>query len=146
MAERLTEKKFSSPKPTLVEVEFDLGHSRIFKRSDGIVELHCADNFVYDMKHIQQNHNRLQGIAEGKKIVVLNIAGVNTTITKDARDYVSFGFHKQFIAAECFLIRSLSQRLLANFFIRVSKPKVPAQYFDLSKKAEAEKWLRKYKE
>ena len=144
MTNTLTEYKFAFIKPNAVEAEFDLGHSRIYKRKDGIVEIHCTDNFIYDIKHVQENHICLQKIANGGKVAVLSLTGKFTGITAELRDYLAFGYHHTFISAECFIIHSLAQRLIANFYIKVHSPKVPMRYFNLKDWALAEKWIKEF--
>lgn len=133
------------PLPENVDVEFKLEHSLILKRSDGIVEIRCADDFTYDLAHIIENHSYLKQLASTEKVLVLNFVEKFTSVTDEARNYVSEGPHKDFIAAEAFLIHSLPQRLLANFFMRISKPIVPAAFFAYHDKASAEKWLLKHR-
>ncbi len=136
---------FSSKEPQNFLERFDLGHTKIFKRSDGIIEVLCADSVVYDIPHIIENHNCMQKLANGGKVIKLTLAGKDTSITVELRDYLAFGYHHTFIAAECFLIDSLAQRIIANFYFKVHKPKVPMQYFSFKDRALAEEWLNNYK-
>lgn len=129
------------PLPENIEVEIILEHSHIIKRSDGIVEIRCAEDFTYELSHILENHDCLKKLAVTEKVLVLNFAGRYTSVSNDARAYVAKGNHKSFIAAEAFLIHGLAQRILANFFMKISKPIVPAAFFNYKDKAAAEKWL-----
>lgn len=131
--------------PANIEYEILLGHSTIYKRSDGIIEIRCANDFTYDVDDIKENHHFLEELAEGKKLLILNISEKYTSITSEARDYVSKGPHEGFIRAEAFLIHSLAQRLLANFFIKMTKPRVPATFFDYKDKEKAEAWLNSFR-
>lgn len=124
----------------------DLGHSKIRELSNGLVEIICKDEFMYDVSHIKENHAVLQKIAQkkGEPILVYSIAGKYTSITSEASSYLSKGPHKDFIKAEAFIIHSTTQKLIANlYFLRISKPPVPAAYFN--KVADAEKWLLKFR-
>ena len=127
-----------------IDFEILLGHSTIYKRSDGIIEIRCANDFTYDVEHIKENHHFIEELTEGKKALILNISEKYTSITSEARDYISKGHHENFIKAEAFLIHSLAQRILANFFIKMTKPKVPANYFDYKDKEKAEAWLTSF--
>lgn len=134
------------PLPENIELKVELDHSLILKRSDGIVEIRCSDDFIYDIKHIKENHHYLKQFASTEKVLVLSFAENYTSITNEARNYTAKGHHKSFIAAEAFLIHSLPQRLLANFYIKISQPIVPAAYFLYQYKDLAEKWLFKHRE
>ena len=124
----------------------DLGHSKITELDNGIVEIICQEEFMYDVNHIKENHSVLEKIAkkQGSPVLVYSIAGKYTGITSDASAYLSKGPHKSFVKAEAFIIRSTTQRLLANlYFLRIRKPPVPAAYF--KKVADAEAWLMKFR-
>ena len=123
----------------------DLGHSKITELDNGLIEIICQDEFMYDVSHIKENHSVLEKIYQkkGEPVLVYSIAGKYTGITSDASSYLSKGPHKNFIKAEAFIIHSTTQRLLANlYFLRIMKPPVPAAYF--KKVADAEKWLMKF--
>ncbi len=135
--------KMNSPEPDK-EDQYNLGHSVITRRPDGIVEIRCADNFIYEKQHIMQNHSCLRKIAGNGKILVLSITGPYTLISSEARSYTAQGHHKDFIAAEAFLISSMAQRIIANFYLKVSRPVVPANVFQHKDKEKAEEWLRRH--
>lgn len=132
------------PFPENIESEMDFKHSLILKRNDGIVEIRCADDFTYDVEHIVENHNYLKQISNNKKLLILNFTAQFTSITNEARSYVAKGYHQEFILAEAFLIHSLPQRILANFYVRVSNPVVHTSYFSYKDKEEAENWLKQF--
>lgn len=132
------------PLPENIEVEVVLEHSHLLKRTDGIVEIRCANDFTYDVEDVKENHSFLKEFAVTEKVLVLSFAEDFTSITNEARNYIAKGYHKDFIAAEAFLIHSLPQRLLANFFVKLNNPTVPAAYFAYSYKDLAEKWLREH--
>lgn len=132
--------------PENIEIEIILEHSHILKRSDGIVEIRCADDFTYELSHILENHDCIKKFAITEKVLVLNFAGHYTSVSNEARNYVARGEHKSFIAAEAFLIHGLPQRLLANFFISINKPVVSAAFFNYKDKSLAEKWLFEHRE
>lgn len=133
------------PLPENIEIEIKLEHSHLLKRSDGIVEIRCADDFTYDIKHIRENHHYLKRFAITEKVLVLSFTENFTSISSEARSYIALGLHKDYVAAEAVLIHSLPQRLLANFFMKLNSPIVPAAYFAYSLKKVAENWLLQHK-
>lgn len=120
----------------------DLGHTVFLQRTDRIVEAQCSDNFTYEIEHIAQNLDYLKSLAQGEKLLMLNCVAPYTHISAEARVFISKGAHLNIIKAEAYVIHSLAQKLIAQFFIRVDKPIVPANYF-INKK-ETEKWLLKF--
>ncbi|HET6992002.1 MAG TPA: hypothetical protein VFJ43_11790, partial [Bacteroidia bacterium] len=117
------------------------GHSFIFQREDGIIEIDCSDNFEYGIEHIKENLAQIKKMAGNKKVLVLNCSKPFTTVTKEVRDYVASAPHKDFIKGEAFVIHTIGQAILGNFYLRVNKPIVPAKLF--KNKTDAENWLRK---
>ena len=101
---------FKYPLPENIEFEVKFAHSLILKRSDGIIEVRCEDDFTYDVEDIKQNHGCLKNLMLSEKLLVLNFTERFTSITNNARSYLAEGSHKEFIAAEAFLIHSLPQR------------------------------------
>ncbi len=120
----------------------DLGHSIIFRRTDGIIEIDCSDNFEYEVKHIKENYVQLKKFSDSKKILVLSCAKPFTTTTKEVRDFIASAPHRNFVKAEAFVIHTLGQSIMGNFFLKVNKPIVPAKFF--KNKTEAEKWLKSF--
>src|ERR1700690_465641 len=133
------------PLPSTIEKQEDLDHSLIIKRTDGVIEVRCGDLAIYSIEKVKENHTCIEKFAEGKKVLVLTIAGIYTHVLPEARAYTAKGPHKNYIAAEAFLITSFPQWVLGNFFLRVNRPIVPAKVFLIKDKEKAEKWLKKYK-
>lgn len=122
--------------------KINLGHSVIFQRGDGIVEIDCSDNFEYEVVHIKENYELLKKMAGKNKMLVLSCSKPFTTVTKAVRDFVASAQHRHFVKAEAFVIHTLGQSIMGNFFLKINKPIVPARFF--KKKEDAEKWLRSF--
>ncbi|MGL4599140.1 MAG: hypothetical protein ACRCYO_16590 [Bacteroidia bacterium] len=120
----------------------DLGHSIIESKKNDVVQIHCSDDFIYDLDVIKEMHHNLSLLSQrrGEKLCVLSLAKSYTNVSSAAIKYVSKGPHKNFIEAEAFLIESLPQRIMANFYIKMAKPIVHANYF--TDKSLALTWLR----
>ncbi len=119
--------------------ELEISHSQLSLNSNGIIEIKCAANFEYDVKHINENYAEIKRLSKSKKALVLNLVGSHSGITKEAREYVASGPHKDFIKAEAFVLHSVAHKILANFYNKISKPIVQVGFF--KNKADAEKWL-----
>ena len=131
-----------SPQKNFIK-KFDLIHSVIFLREDGIVQLNCGDEVVYEIPMIKENLDCIRKIGNGKKMPVLNIGGKLTNVSTEAREFVASAvYSKDFVAAEAYVVNSITQRITANFYLKVNKPKVPTAFFNDEKSAV--KWLRKF--
>lgn len=120
--------------------EIDNIHTIIRKRKDGIIELVCNESYFYEIKDIKENHEAIKKITDGKKALCLTITGKYASISREGRDYIAHGPHVSFIKAEAFIVRSLAHKILARFYIKMSKPKVKTGFFTSANAAL--KWLK----
>lgn len=127
----------------LIVQKIDHGHSVIFMRQDGIIEIDCSDNHEYSVEEIKENLHSIAKLIGSGKALVLNCAKPFTTASKEVRDFVAAAPHQNFIKAEAFVIHNLGQSMLGNFYMKVNKPIVPSKFF--KNKREAENWLRSLK-
>lgn len=65
-------------------------------------------------------------------------------IDKQARDFFSSDIGTEGVAAAAILTDSSFKMALANFFLKVSKPKIPARLF--TSKTEAIEWLQQFRQ
>ena len=120
----------------------DLGYSVVQLRSDGIVQVDCDDNLDIDVKESTEIVNAIGHLTEGKKALVLNIAGTNTTATGAARNHSASEDGVKYTLADAFVTKSLAQKLLGNFYLNFHKPGVPTRIFDDVEKAT--EWLKSF--
>lgn len=118
----------------------DLGHSQIAMREDGIVQMNFYDKLEIDIKEAKEMVAATNELTHGKKVLVLNIAGSNTTATKEAREYAASKEAVEFTLAEAYVIRNLAQKILGTFYINFNKPLVPTKLF--TSEEEAVIWLK----
>ena len=122
------------------EAEFD--HSKLILRADGILEMHCSDDAIFDTSHIQELVSKIGVMTNGKKCKQITIAGAYTSVTKEGREYMATDEAVLFTTVEAYVIQSLAQRILGNFYLKFNKPKVPTKMF--TDREKAEKWLKNY--
>jgi hypothetical protein len=87
--------------------------------------------------------NRI-GVAHfgGKRYKILADMRLNISSTPEARQYGAHNEYTQFHIAYALLVSSLSEKILANFFIRFNKPAVPSKMFN--DENQAIEWLAKH--
>ena len=77
-----------------------------------------------------------------EKFGIVHVAGKLTAVDDGIREYLGSASRKHAKFAEAFVIRNLNQRILANFYLRVSRPGCPSEVFNTED--EAVKWLQMY--
>jgi hypothetical protein len=110
--------------------------------SDGIMEIHYGD-VQYNLEMAKTVTDNSGKVCDHKKVLVLNVASRFSDVDSDARVYMSSDYALQYSIAEAFVLKSLSQRLIGNFYLKFQRPKVPTKLF--SEIIEARKWLLKQK-
>jgi len=85
---------------------------------------------------------RLEFINYNPTLVIIYNAGV-VSMDKQARDYLSSAEGVRGCIAAAIVLDSAFSSFLGNFFLSVTKPKIPARIF--SQTEEALKWLNKFR-
>jgi hypothetical protein len=117
----------------------DLGFVSYELREDDVVIVRIGDDVMIDLEKATLMDAALRKITQEqpKKLFVFN--GQYTSATADAREFLASKAKLKQVEKCSVIIYSLSQRILANFFIKVNKPPFPIRFFN-SREA-AEKWL-----
>lgn len=75
-------------------------------------------------------------------IGVVHSAGASTTIEPGVREYLSSNRRYPNKMAEAFVVKNLSQRIIANFYLRVSRHTCPTEVFN--QEEDAVTWVKMY--
>jgi len=125
LAAKLNEMKaMSHPK------QIKLTHSKVWMREDGIVVLEFGDHVELDVKEARELLHATKEISGGKKVLILNVAGKQTTATSAARDFAASPEAVEYTLAEAYVVNNLPQKIIANFYINFHKPLVPTKIFN----------------
>lgn len=129
--------------PKNIESQVDFGHSLLLKRIDGIIEIYYS-GIKYDVEHLIEIDKHLRSYSSNNKLLVLNHTSPNTSITSAGRDYLAKDNRTDFIKAYAVFIQSISQKILAHFFLHINKPKFATCFFSPKEIEAAEKWLKQF--
>ena len=125
-----------------MKYKIDLTHSVIILRDDGILELYANDHHVYTIEDVKENVKAFGELTGNKKAPVLIIGGSFSSLDDQTREFMATEESLKYSKAEAFLITSLAQKILINFYIKFNKPLVPTLVF--TNKEEAIEWLMRY--
>lgn len=110
-------------------------------RKDGILHIDICPDETFTREDVIEILIGSKQLGGGKKIASLINVGPYTVADKEARELaVQPGFCKYRIA-DAFVVSTLSQKIVANFYLKVNKPPIPTRFFKTEK--EALKWLNK---
>jgi len=119
-----------------------LKHSTIILREDGILELHTHDDHVYEVSDVIENVEAFGKLSNYKGAPVIIIGGSFTSASSEARKFMATAESLKYSKCEAFILSSLPQRIIINFYIRIDKPLVPTKVFKT--KEEAILWCENY--
>lgn len=126
---------------SIVSTKEDLSFACYELRADGVIVLRLIDELMIDLEKAKLMHGALGRMTKDgpRKVFVLN--GKFTSADNEARVFLASTAKLKQIEKVAVTIHSLSQRILANFFLKVNKPPFPIRFFTSAE--QAEKWLMK---
>ncbi len=120
--------------------EINLQHTVLRMRDDGIVQVNFNDKLEIDTNEARDILNAQKELSKGKKVLVLNVAGKQTTATSAARDFAASDEATKYTLAEAYVVNNLAQKLVGNFYVNFHKPKAPTKIF--TNETDAVNWLK----
>ena len=78
----------------------------------------------------------------GEKLPVLVLCSEHATTNSDLLTAISKNENNPYSKADAFVIHSMAQKILANFYIKINKPERPTKFFN--DKNEAINWLKPF--
>ena len=110
-------------------------------REDGILHIDICPDDIFTREDLIDVLIGAKQLGNGKKLANLITVGAYTTADKETREMsVQPGYCKYRIA-DAFVVTTLSQSIVANFYLKVNKPPIPTHFFKTEE--EAVKWLHK---
>ncbi len=109
---------------------------------NGVGFQYFKDNVVLDIPEQLENLEAIIKVTQNKPTPFVVYAGKNVIVTKDARDNAIPLESKSPINASAIVVQNLAYRLIAEFFIKVQKPKNPYKIF--TDKESATEWCKQF--
>jgi hypothetical protein len=79
----------------------------------------------------------------GEQLPVLVLCGDYTTKDLDFMNHLSKNANVPYSLADAFVLSSMAQRIIANFYIMILRPERPTKFFN--SKDDALNWIKKFK-
>ncbi|MBX7095464.1 MAG: hypothetical protein K1X56_12155 [Flavobacteriales bacterium] len=127
--------------PSIIASE-KLSFCELSLRDDGIFLINVFPMVNLGREEMVQMQEAKVRITNNTKYVNLIIMQKYSSADHEARDYVGTEEAMALRIADAFVITSLPQRIVGNFYLNFNKPKVPTRFF--TSEEEAEKWLRQF--
>ncbi|MFI5148326.1 MAG: hypothetical protein ACHQRM_01225 [Bacteroidia bacterium] len=111
-------------------------------RNDGLIQLTVQPNTNTTVADIKEAVEAIGKVGKGQRFPLLIIAGKDATLGTEAMTFMARPDTDPYSMAEAYLISSISQKLLGNFYLSFNKPDKPTRIF--TDKADAENWLKSF--
>lgn len=105
-----------------------------------ILQINIFDNIEYDKEEIDLIVNYLIGLTKGEKYKLLVTTGQFSIITICGLKALSRKKSNCYATATAYVITSVPQKLMANFYLNTFKPQIPIKFFDTIE--DAKTWLK----
>ena len=132
----------SANKTTILR-EIEIPEAFIRMRQDGIVHVFYKENTTLDVELQNRTVKLFREITNNKKANFIFESDEGFYFTKEARENSIKLENDSPVNASAIIVTNLASRIIANFFIKVTKPKIRYKLFGTVE--EATKWLRTVK-
>jgi hypothetical protein len=123
--------------------EAEIPEARISLRSDGIVHVHFHKDTTFDIPLQASMRDVYDKMLQGRKAKFIFSADEGFTLTKEVRERADLQDNSS-ILCYAMVVNNLAYKIIADFYIRVTKPK--GNYKLVTSLADAVKWLNSVKE
>ena len=113
---------------------------RLIKHAD-LYEIDVFANSEFGIKELRQLIDVQKGMG-GDRLPVLVLCGEYTTSDVGFLKHLSKNGNDSYSSADAFVIQSIAQKLVANFYVKMVRPERPTKFF--TSKEDALKWLRQF--
>lgn len=109
---------------------------------EGILHVHIKVDEVFEIKDSFELVEARTKLVDGLKTPIIYTCTEFVIPTKEVREFVASEGRSDMVLADAFVVNSLPQRLIANFFTKINKPVRPTKVF--SNFDEARDWARTF--
>lgn len=116
----------------------------LFKRKDGIIQIHFKEGFTIGLEDAKNIVSILEQIKEEEKCLFMIVFEEDNTFSLETREYISSDAVSEIIKADAFVIKGLALEILGKGYLKINKPNRPTKLFKSA--AIAAMWLLSFVE
>ena len=120
--------------------EIHLGFANVRLVSGGIVRLEIFGDIVIGYREAREINDAIGIISGGKECLVLIMADEITQFNNESMDFSASDEGLRYTIADALVVKSLAQRITANFYLAVNAPRKPSRIFNSER--HAIEWLQ----
>jgi hypothetical protein len=119
--------------------EISFSHSSVQLLSSKIVRIEIFGKHSIGKKEAKEMNDAIGILSKGKEILVLMLADEMAQFNKEAMNFSASDEGLRYTIGDAMVVKSTSQRITANLYLRIAKPRKPSKIFNSEQ--EAVKWL-----
>ncbi|MFN3916174.1 MAG: hypothetical protein ACK4K0_00415 [Flavobacteriales bacterium] len=97
---------------------------------NGILVIHIQKNAFVQTQHIKEMLKIHGELTNGKRCPCVMVLGDYANVSINGRKFLATEDAVQFSLCEAFVVKSLAQKILGNFYLKFDKPNVPSRLFN----------------
>jgi hypothetical protein len=125
--------------PSSEKITFD--HFSVKINQEDFYEIEVFDDKEFNFRQLEELIGAQESLGS-KKLPVLvlceEFASTDTTFVR----HLAQNKNNPYSKADAFVIRSIAQKIIANFYLKITTPERPTKFFKV--KSEAVEWLRTF--
>lgn len=126
----------------LNEIKFNYAKVQLFEPK--LVRIEIFSETIIGLNESKSMNDAVGVLSEGTECLVLIVADEFAQFDRDSGDFSSSEEGQRYTFADALVVKSLSQKILANFYLKFNRPAKPTRIF--TNEAEAIAWLFSLKE
>ncbi len=111
-------------------------------RKDGIMHTHMKLKYEVTLENALNIFEAASSLAKGKPFANLFSTQKLLIPSNEVRDFTASEERNKIVLADAFVIHSLPQKLVGNFYLKFNRPPKPTRLF--TNQQEAIKWLHRF--
>lgn len=119
------------------EIVFSYARVQLFDTK--LIRLEIFGNQVIGKAEAREMNNAIGILSRGKESLVLILADEIATFSKEAMAFSASEEGLRYTTGDALVVKSLTQRLTANLYLKLSRPRKPSRIFNSEK--DAVRWL-----
>lgn len=127
---------------TISSEQIQLRITTVQLRPDGVLDIRIKPEELFVEQDAIELIEAAGRIGNGKRMANLIRVGKYTTADNPARALSCSQFGSRYKLADAFVISSMPQAIVGNFYLKFNKPCVPTRFF--FSEQEAEEWLKQF--
>lgn len=119
--------------------EIVFNYAKVQLLSTGLIRIEMMSTEKIGLKESMEMNRAVGVLSKGKEALILMLADELTSFDKEAMEFSASDEGLKYSIGEAMVVKSVTQKITANLYLKIVKPKKPSKIFNSEK--EALKWL-----